>query len=452
MASTTAVGIQLHSRAAQSIAVCTQDFSWMDNSKNTSPCQVLASVDALCNNGNWIVPALNASVKYTPPSASAGTATFCTCSWASYNLISACIACQGFPEQISQWSPYSVDCGGKLSNTAFPTNLTLPNDVLIPYWAGEDPTKWPGETFNVANAKQIAAEGHPDITNSSNASKKSTNIGAIIGGVVGGVVVICLAIGLAYYMLRQRQSTESNKLPSNLEKSNHMRTLSDMTNGSNVNSLGYATLTSSQVQDTNVPTSPTILTHSSSIRSIPFMSSIAGSIATRTQRSLGRQPSAGPPPSSQEDVIAPYTLPPVSNNPDRKQGSGGYPVIAEPSNPPATVMRVDTTRSVAPTQRARFNPPTYAESSVDAGSSLDHGNHRANQSTDTDYSLPAGSVSRNLSTSSAATTHVTAFVNSSPPTAMRPGHGRQVSTSGRDEKRQRPPPPTEASFNASDIA
>ena len=27
---------------------------------------------------DWILPALNASVKYDPPSANAGTATFCT--------------------------------------------------------------------------------------------------------------------------------------------------------------------------------------------------------------------------------------------------------------------------------------------------------------------------------------------------------------------------------------
>jgi hypothetical protein len=51
-------GVQLHSRAAQSIAVCTQQFAWMDNSKNISPCQVAASLDALCNNGSTPPPCL----------------------------------------------------------------------------------------------------------------------------------------------------------------------------------------------------------------------------------------------------------------------------------------------------------------------------------------------------------------------------------------------------------
>lgn len=58
-------GIQLHSRAAQSIAVCTQEFSWMDNSKNISPCQVLASVDALCNNGSTLLPSLVIAAQMT---------------------------------------------------------------------------------------------------------------------------------------------------------------------------------------------------------------------------------------------------------------------------------------------------------------------------------------------------------------------------------------------------
>lgn len=236
-----------------------------------------------------------------------------------------------------------------------------------------------------------------------------------------------------------------------MEKQNHMRTLSDMTAGSNDNSLGYTTLSSSPMANTNVPTSPTILTHSSSIRSIPFMSSIAGSIAPYgTTHSLGRQTSTGPPPSSQEDVIAPYTLPPVSNNPDRKQGSGGYPVYDTPSTPPPNALRVENMQPVTPARRARVNPPTYAESSVDASGSS-HG-HRANQlSTDTDYSSPSSPINRNLSTSSHSTANV-AVVNSSPPSAMRPVHGRQVSTS-RGEKIERPSAPTtEASFSARDIA
>lgn len=233
-----------------------------------------------------------------------------------------------------------------------------------------------------------------------------------------------------------------------MEKPNHMRTLSDMTAGSNDNSLGYTTLTSSPMGNTNVPSSPTILTHSSSIRSLPFMGSIAGSIAPYgTAHPLGRQTSTGPSPSSQEDVIAPYTLPPISNNPDRKQGNGGYPVYNAPLTPPPNALRVNSVQPVTPARRARYNPPTYAESSIDASrSSL---GHRANQlSTDTDYSSPSSPINRNSSPSMA---NVAGVVSSSPPSAMRPGHGRQVSTSI-DQKPQPPSTTTEASFSARDIA
>ena len=75
----------------------------------------------LINTGTgWILPSLNASMKYAPPNTQDGTANLCTwyavqlslsfsrladpnkSSWASYNLVSACTACQGFPEQIPQ--------------------------------------------------------------------------------------------------------------------------------------------------------------------------------------------------------------------------------------------------------------------------------------------------------------------------------------------------------------
>ena len=239
-----------------------------------------------------------------------------------------------------------------------------------------------------------------------------------------------------------------------MEKSIHMRNISDMTAGSNINSLGYTTLMSSRMVDTSVPTSPTVLTHSSSIRSIPFMSSIAGSIVPYgTAHILGRQTSTGPlVPSNQEDVIVPYTLPPVSSNPDSKQGSDGYPVADTPS-PPPNALRVENLQHVTPTRRSRYNPPTYAESSVDASSSFI--GHQANQlSTDTDYSSPSSPsspIDRNLSTSSPSMTNVAGVVSSSPPSAMRQDHGRQVSTS-RDQKRQRPPTPTDTSFSARDIA
>ncbi|KIM39043.1 hypothetical protein M413DRAFT_29611 [Hebeloma cylindrosporum] len=230
-------GVPLYSRAAQSLAVCSTQYAWLDNSKRFSPCQVAASVDALCNSGNWILPALNASVKYNPPNTPSGTASLCTCSWASYNLLSACTACQGFPEQIPQWSFYSFGCGGFLTDVAFPSNITLPESVSIPFWAGEDPSNWPGETFNVNNAQQIASQGHADLTGNLRTStpvtpQKSNNTGEILAITFAGILAIALAlVSYLFYRrrkLNRRQATELPQAIPNLKvmRLSAMRTIS----------------------------------------------------------------------------------------------------------------------------------------------------------------------------------------------------------------------------------
>lgn len=274
--------------------------------------------------------------------------------------------------------------------------------------------------------------GKPDLTQST-APKKSKNIGAIVGGIIGGIVVICLAVGIAFWMLRQQRQLTQSKAAL-LTKPDHMRSISDVTTTSNGKSVGYTTLTSSPMVTTNPPTSPTILTHSSSIHSIPFMSSIAGSIAPYGTASAspapGRQTPIVPLPSNREDVIVPFTLPPTSSDPDRKQASGA-PVTYDPPNaPPPNVLRMDIMRPVTPTQRARYNPPPYEASSAD-GSSSGRPQHRGKQaSTDTDYSL----TSNRGNASGPGMINLAGVVNSSPP------------------NRQPPPTPTEASFSAKDVA
>lgn len=284
--------------------------------------------------------------------------------------------------------------------------------------------------------------GKPDLGQATT-PKKSKNIGAIVGGVIGGIVVICLAVGTAFWMLRrQRQLTQSEAALST--RPDHMRSISDVTTGSNAKSIGYATLTSSPMTNTNPPTSPTILTHSSSIRSIPFMSSIGGSVAPYGTASASPAPGRQTP---REDVIVPFTLPPTSSNPDRKHASGA-PVVYDPPNaPPPNALRMDITRPVTPAQRTRFNPPPYEPSSGD-GSSSGRPQHRGKQaSTDTlDYSLTSSRGNANASGPGAV--NPTGVVNSSPPSAMR----QAQRSNSRDPKRQPPPTSTEASFSGSDVA
>jgi len=251
-------------------------------------------------------------------------------------------------------------------------------------------------------------------------------------------------------MLNRHRKTTKSGTPI-IEKPSHMRSISDTTTGSNVKSISYATLTSTPM-GTNHPSSPTMLTHTSSIRSIPFMSSIGGSIAPygTTLSQPGRQSTPPLPsnPANPEDIIRPYTLPPT-HNPDTKHASGVYPVYDSPTAPPPipNAMRVESYRPATPTQRARYNPPAYEESS---GSSSGRPQHREKQlSTDTDLSQQSSRV--NLIANITGTANVADVGSPSPPSAVYQGHRPQLSAS-RDERRQSPPTPTEASISGPDIA
>jgi hypothetical protein len=83
----------VNGQIAQTSATCTSDYSWMGNSKGSSPCLVAAQLDAQCNGGceflnfilnretnqasiAWDISAINGSDRYTNPKD--GTASLCT--------------------------------------------------------------------------------------------------------------------------------------------------------------------------------------------------------------------------------------------------------------------------------------------------------------------------------------------------------------------------------------
>ncbi|KAJ7223361.1 hypothetical protein GGX14DRAFT_657989 [Mycena pura] len=83
----------VNKRGAQSEALCRPELGWADNTEGFSPCLLTAFVWGACFTGNGDVPALIPGDHYDNPNST--TANLCTCSWAAYNLISACTACQG---------------------------------------------------------------------------------------------------------------------------------------------------------------------------------------------------------------------------------------------------------------------------------------------------------------------------------------------------------------------
>lgn len=254
---------------------------------------------------------------------------------------------------------------------------------------------------------------------------------------------------------RQRKS----KAPSGMydaRPSGHMRSMSDLSTATNMKSAHgpYASLPPNGMF-TNPPSSPTVLTHTSSVRSAPYMSSVAATMPYGTSspppHPIVRQGSSTP----IQDLIVPFTLPPTVDNPDRKQGNGGYPiqVYDSPTAPPPNVMRMDTVaHTQTPTSSRRiFNPPTYNEST--AGRDSPRPQHRGKQlSTDTQTSLTssrnAGNITHSPSHSASGMVNIAEHMGPPPPhESYESEYGRQVGPS-RDEKR-RPPP---ESVDGNDLA
>ncbi|KAF8144666.1 hypothetical protein K438DRAFT_575833 [Mycena galopus ATCC 62051] len=131
---TSTLATYLIGRLEQTQAKCSTDYDWASNSLGLSPCLLSAFVWGSCFTGSeqhqtwcpasiaiaylvvdWDVPQLQLSQSYTNPNAT--TANLCSCSWAAYNLLSACTACQGFTSAVEDWAAYEQSCGDFLTDT-----------------------------------------------------------------------------------------------------------------------------------------------------------------------------------------------------------------------------------------------------------------------------------------------------------------------------------------------
>ncbi|KAG1788467.1 uncharacterized protein HD556DRAFT_1403659 [Suillus plorans] len=92
-----------------SISICP---SWSENMKNQTPCEVFQTVNKRCSCIYPIISPDSSEQAFIP---SGLNVTACTCSWASYNLFSACMFCTSSSPSLVSWDEWITNC---------PTNIT----------------------------------------------------------------------------------------------------------------------------------------------------------------------------------------------------------------------------------------------------------------------------------------------------------------------------------------
>ncbi|KAJ7775081.1 hypothetical protein B0H16DRAFT_84941 [Mycena metata] len=200
-------------------ATCSSSFAWASNSLNQSPCLVAAYLGSVCDDGLFMVPALqNEMGFYQGPTVA--QANPCGCSSVFYSLLSACSECQS--GQVLTWSAFNAHCTTVYTGI-FVNNI--PSGTAVPHWAYQNVTIDDGFNSTVAQMQlnapestansQATSTSNPDATGAPGASSKKSNAGAIAGGVVGGLVGAAVLLVLAFWFIRRRRR---NVAPSNLSQ------------------------------------------------------------------------------------------------------------------------------------------------------------------------------------------------------------------------------------------
>ncbi|KAJ3574663.1 hypothetical protein NP233_g1612 [Leucocoprinus birnbaumii] len=351
---------------ATCVPVGSEDWSWMNNDNGYSPCLTAAAVISPCFNAAYRVIGLQPGSRYDPP-----TGTFitpCYCSWATYNLLSACAVCQDQTNGVTSWFSWTQACGAYLtSDRAYPPGAVIPQNTTFPNWAATDPTTWENGRFNATQAKTIEESKPGDLqdpttiisstpTPNQTQSKKN-NVGAIAGGVIGGVIIIAIGIaaGIFMYCRNQKRKTQTVQRapPMAQAPTDHARSPSDFSaksfgsSGLPFNSFGPAPSPSNS--DSRLLSSPTTFrTHNTSRGSLP-------------QESLMGLSYAGTPPPQQGNLnhpniimtaqgpVSPFTLERPSSSEDTRSGH-------DRKRSEASANSISTTPPRGP-----MNPPAYSE-------------------------------------------------------------------------------------------
>ncbi|KIJ60550.1 hypothetical protein HYDPIDRAFT_170166 [Hydnomerulius pinastri MD-312] len=350
--------------------------SSLNNQEGQPPCVTAQEVGQLCQS-SYVVSTTNfQESQYIPTST---TANECTCSWASYNLMSACALCSGEQQQqLASWSTWVANCGSNVPTSYLPIGYILPPGESIPFWAGTNASTWPNGIFDPTTALtkggggnytqfviDLFAKSHlslvsPDLTgipaSSTTASSSSkTSVGAIVGGVVGGVAILCILVGFVFFVkcLRRRRASKQRI------------GVSDTTT---INGAQFVTMPTTQGRSTSGIIQPVPFRYpqvpnngpSTPLPMSPYLSSHGHSAASLHATSLASPTSPGfaaapmsPPITDAADMISPFfATSPSSNRPQEGTLTGK-----------AAEAQAERVLSPPGQQRARMNPPPYSPTS-----------------------------------------------------------------------------------------
>lgn len=339
---------------------------WSMNTNGQSPCDIVAQVYISCPDTTYVTITPSSSDDSFVPVGS--NATKCTCSWASYNLLSACMFCvTGSPSLVS-WDAWIKNCAGYTSTTTyFPwdSGIRLPsNDTqIIPYYASYNPGNYPSETFDESVASDYSDASKPGLTgeplpstsSSSSSSSSSASVGPIVGGIIGGIVLLLLLCGFFFFIIC-RKRRRAAQFPHIWNGSHLAVATKDSTTRVPLAPSGYPQTSAA------MSTSPYTIqpNHIRSAPSVASLHSLHIASPTSAGHAMSFSPLASPdapvliPVSDVADVITPFLTTQPSTRLGTPNKKGATRSHGEPAHEPPASQQ---------SPRSRMNPPPYTPSS-----------------------------------------------------------------------------------------
>ncbi|KAG2361881.1 hypothetical protein BDR07DRAFT_1090458 [Suillus spraguei] len=334
--------------------------AWSVNDSGQSPCDIVAQVYNACSSTTYgAISPSSFEDSFIPVGANA---TLCTCSWASYNLLSACMCCvTGLPSFVS-WDAWIKNCVALTSTTTyFPwdSGKRLPSNTTMPYYASYYPGNYTNQTFDENFVSDIGAGSKPDLngsplssTSSSSSSSSSSSVGPIVGGIIGGIVLLLLLCGFFFFIIC-RKRRRAAQFPHIWNGSHLAVATKDSTTRGPLAPSGYPQ-TSAAMSTSAYTIQPNHIRNAPSAASLHSLHIASPTSAGHTTSLASPNAPVLIPVSDVADVITPFLATRPSTRPGTPNKKSATRSHDQPAHEPAASRH---------SPRSRMNPPPYTPSS-----------------------------------------------------------------------------------------